>query len=302
MDKNIKIVATGGRYWKYPRWNQALLEIAGDYFDYLSLHSYAKKYRRHMKKKDLKNPKFAKEFYYYIVSAPYGIEEQIYETDKEIRKTLLDKPEITVAFDEWNCWAYMAPHEFVDFQMRDGLYTAGVFHAFRRQHKAVTLANFSKIVNALCMIRVNQYGMFLNPQYLVFKMYLNHQGPILLGTDVKCDNYPAPDYEKNRPQAKGQIPYLDASTTMSEDGKTVYLAVINLHIDKSIKTKISFDKWDFSSKVRIFELHHDNYMAENTFKNPNRLTIKESILNDVGNAFSYDFKAHSVTIMEFKKK
>ncbi len=302
VDEDIKIVATGGRYWKYPRWNQALFRIAGDYFDYLSLHSYAKKYRRHMKKQDLKDPNFAEEFYYYIISAPYGIEEQIIETDKEIRNALPNRPEIKIAFDEWNCWAYRVPYEEVDFALRDGLYTAGVFHAFRRQHKAVTLANFSKVVNAIAMIRVNQYGMFLNPQYIVFKMYLNHSGPILLGTDVQCDSFPAPEYEKGRPQAIGHIPYLDVSATMSEDENSIYVAVINLHAEKNIRTQVIFDRRNFSKEVKIFELYDVDYMAENTFDRRDRLTIKEDLLKDISNSLSYDFKAHSVTIMEFRKK
>jgi alpha-N-arabinofuranosidase len=307
VDKDIKIVASGARPWKYPRWNKALLKIAGDYLDYISLHSYAKKYRGKMQKEDLKDSKFAKEFYYYIVSSPYGIEEQIAGTDKEIRETLPNRPDIKVAFDEWNCWAYRPPGkefetENVDFALRDALYTAGTFHAFRRQHKALSIANFSKMVNAMPLIKVSQSGMFLNPQYLAFKMYLNHQGPILLGTDVKCDSYAAPDYEKNRPQAKGQIPYLDASATISEDGKAVYLAIINLHISKSIKAKISFDKWDFSSEVKVFELYDDDYMAENTFEKPNRLGIKEGLLKDVGDSYVHNFKPHSVTIMEFRRK
>lgn len=315
VDKDIKIVASGGRPWKYPRWNRALLEIAGDYLDYISLHSYTKKYRsnfkglgRGMQKSDLEDPEFAREFYYYIVSSPYGVEEQIAGSYKEIREVLPEKDDVTIAFDEWNCWAYRPTGrgeywvEEVEFTIRDGVYTAGMFHAFRRQHKAVTLANFSKTVNAMPLIKVNQAGIFLNPQYLAFKMYLNHQGPILLKTDVKCDSYAAPDYEKNRPQAKGQIPYLDVSVTQSEDGKTLYLAIINLHLDKNIETAISFDKWDFSGKIKIFELYADDYMAENTFENPNRLTIKDSMLDGLKNSFSYNFKPHSVTIMEFKKE
>ncbi len=301
VDGDIKIVAVGARYWKFPRWNQALFKIADGYFDYLSLHSYAKKYRSTLKKQDLKDPKFAEEFYYYIVSSPYGIEEQIIETDKEIRAALPSRPDVKIAFDEWNAFSYQMPYEEVDFALRDGLYTAGVFHAFRRQSSAVTLANFSKSVNAIAMMRVNQYGMFVNPQYLVFEMYLNHSGPTLLKTNVRCDTFPAPEYEKGRPQTKEHLQYLDVSATTGGDGKTVYLAVINLHADKSIKTGISFEKWDFSSDVKTFELYDDDYMAENTFENPNRLTIKEASLKDTSGPFSYTFKPHSVTIMEFQK-
>ena len=300
VDKDIKLVACGGRYWKYPRWNQAIFRIAGEYIDYLSLHSYAKKYRSTLKKQDLKDPKLAEETYYYIVSSPYGLEEQIIETDKEIREALPGRPEVTIAFDEWNAMLYRLPQ--TDFALRDGIYTAGIFHAFRRQLKAITVANFASVVDLIPLISVNEYGMFLNPQYLVFKMYLNHQGPTLLASDVKCGSFAAPEYEKGRPQAKGRIPYLDASVTTNDDENTVYLAVINMHADKNIRTRISFDRWNFSSKVKMFELYDDDYMAENTFEHPDRMAIRENILSDAGNPFDYNFKPHSVTIMEFRKK
>jgi len=302
VDKNIKIVAVGGRYWKFPRWNQALFKIAGKYIDYLSLHSYAKKYRATLKKEQLKDPKFAEEVYYYIVSSPYGIEEQIIETDKEIRKSLPDRPDIKISFDEWNSYYYKAPYEELDFALRDGIYTAGVLHAFRRQLDAATLANFSRTVNGIGMIRVNNCGLFLNPQYLAFKMYTNHSGPMLLKTDVKCDSFPAPDYEEGRRQAKGQIPYLDVSATIDKAGQTIYLAVINLHADKNVNAKVSLDKWNLEPQVKIFELYHDDYMAENTFDNTEKITIKNSILDGVSNGFDYSFKPHSVTIMELRQK
>jgi len=302
VDKNIKIVAVGGRYWKFPRWNQTLFKTAGKYIDYLALHSYAKKYRATLKIEQLKDPRFAEEVYYYIVSSPYGIEEQIIETDKEIRKSLPGRPDIKISFDEWNAYYRKALHEEINFTLRDGIYTAGVLHAFQRQFKAVTLANFSRMVNSIGMMKVNNCGLFLNPQYLTFKMYTNHSGPTLLKTSVKCDTFAAPDYEEGRPQAKSKIPYLDVSATTDKDGKTVYVAVINLHADKEIRTKLSFDRWDFTPDVKTIELYHPNYMAENTLEKPDNITIKENSLAGISNPFEYTFKPHSVTILEFQKK
>ena len=66
-------------------------------------------------------------------------------------------------------------------------------------------------------------------------------------------------------QRLGQIKYLDASATLSDDGKTLYLAVINLHAEKRVKTEISFDKYGFSSTVKLCEQHDEDYMTENTF-------------------------------------
>jgi len=306
VDPNIKLVACGGRSWFYPRWNQALLELAKGHFDYLSLHSYARKYRRTMKKDDLKNPAFAKEFYYYIVSAPYGIEEQIALTAREIKAALPGGPEIPVAFDEWNAWAYRAPnvgygdHE-VDFAARDGLYTAGVFHAFRRQYPAVKLASFSMTVNALGLIRVNRSGLFVNPQYLVFKMYMNHQGPVLVASEVQSADFPAPEYEEGRPQAVGRIPYLDASATLSEDGRTLYLAVINRHDAEPITADIRVEGWTPKPDGKIVWLDAAHYMTENTFEQPDRVSIRERPLV-AAPSMTHPFPPHSVTIFELGRQ
>jgi alpha-N-arabinofuranosidase len=307
VDPELELVASGGRSWFYPRWNQALLEQARGYFDYLSLHSYAKKYRSKMKKEDLNDPAFAREFYYYIVSAPYGIEEQIKLTADEIRSALPNGPQIGIAFDEWNCWAYRAPnrgygdHE-VDFAQRDGLYTAGVLHAFRRQNRVLKLASFSMTVNALGLIRVNRFGLFFNPQYLVFKMYTEHQGPVLVGSQVQAETYPAPEYEEGRPQAIGRIPHLDASATLSEDGRTLYLAVINLHDSEAIPAKIAIQDWAPQSTGRLIWLDAEHYMTENTFEHPERIRIREKALEEAGRSFVYRFPAHSVTILELYKE
>jgi alpha-N-arabinofuranosidase len=306
VEPGIKLVASGARAWFYPRWNQALLEAARGSFDYLSLHSYARKYRRTMKKDDLKDPGFAREFYYYIVSAPYGLEEQIALTAQELRAALPNGPEIPIAFDEWNCWAYRAPkagygdHE-VDFAARDGVYTAGVLHAFRRQHQAVKLASFSMTVNALGLIRVNRSGLFVNPQYLVFRMYMNHQGPVLVASEVQAPTFPAPEYEEGRPQAIGQIPYLDASATVSEDGQTLYLAVINLHDAQPMAAKIQVEGWTPKPAGKMVWLDAAHYMTENTFEQPGRVTIREQALAAAA-SMAHRFPPHSVTILELRRQ
>lgn len=302
VDPSIKLVASGGRHWFYPEWNQALFRTAGEYVDYLSLHSYAKKYRSHMEKKDLQDPDFAREFYYYIVSSPYGIEEQIELTGREICAAFPEGPQIAVAFDEWNCWAYRAPRLEVDFALRDGLYTAGIIHAFRRQCDVVKLANFSMTVNCLAMIRVNRFGLFFNPQYLVFRMYMNHQGPVLLESSVECDTYPAPEYEQGRPQAIGNIPYLDASATLSEDGETLYLGIINMHDAETVEAGININGWEPGPEGRVIRLDGQHYMIENSFESPDNITVREEELRGVGGSFKYRFPPHSVTVMELYRQ
>jgi alpha-N-arabinofuranosidase len=298
VDPNIKIVAVGARSWFAPHWNEALLGIAEPYVDFVSLHSYAKKYRSFVKKEELVCLPFAEEFYYYIVASPHGVEEQIALTAAELNSKRKSGSEIAIAFDEWNCWAYNAPEHSVDFAVRDGLYAAGMFHAFRRQSNVLKLANFSMLVNCLPLIRVDRRGLFLNPQYLVFKMYMNHQGPALLRSSVECETFPAPEYEAGRPQAAGRIPYLDASCTLSEDGSTLYMGIINRHDREDIKTEIAIEGWIPRPKGKRIWLDGGNYLTENTFDQPGNITIKEEALGDIKPTFTHTFPPHSVTVLE----
>ncbi len=301
VDPHITIVAVGARSWFAPSWNEALLRAAGDTVDMISLHSYAKKYRSFLKKRDLEDPAFAEEFYYYIVSSPYGVEEQIALTAEELRSKSRDGSKLAIAFDEWNCWAYNAPDHLVDFALRDGLYTAGMFHGFRRQSAALKLANFSMLVNCLPLIRVNRFGLFLNPQYLVFKMYMHHQGPVLLKSTVECETYPAPEYEAGRPQAIGRIPYLDVSGTLSDDGTTISLGMINRHHREAIETEIAVKEWAARLSGKRLWLHGAQYTTENTFDTPDNVTVQEEELLDLMPNFTTTLPPHSVTIFEFSR-
>ena len=177
-----------------------------------------------------------------------------------------------------------------------------MFHAFLRQHKALTLASFSMTVNALGLIRVNRFGLFFNPQYLAFKMYMNHQGPILVESGVEAETFAPPEYEEGRPQAVGKIPYLDSSATVSEDGKTLYLAVINLHDSDALATSIEIQGWTPRASGRVIRLNADHYMTENTFEHPDRIGIKDTVLLDARASMLYQFPPHSVTILELYKQ
>jgi alpha-N-arabinofuranosidase len=144
--------------------------------------------------------------------------------------------------------------------------------------------------------------MFLNPQYLIFDMYLNHSGPRLLKTDVRCDSFPAPEYEKGRSQAVAHIPYLDVSATMSEDKKTLYLGVLNLNISKVIETEITIRGWRPKSNGRMIWLDGNHYMTENTFEKPDNITIKDKTLRNLNNPVIYNFPPHSVSILEYYRE
>ncbi|MEE9118449.1 MAG: alpha-L-arabinofuranosidase C-terminal domain-containing protein, partial [Calditrichia bacterium] len=171
----------------------------------------------------------------------------------------------------------------------------------RRQNKAVTLGNFSKVVNALSMIRVNGPDLFFNPQYLVFKMYINHSGPHLIKSTVNCDDYPAPEYEKGRELAIGNIPYVDVSATISEDEDNLYLAVINRHIAKSLHVAIRLKHWEPRQKGKRISLAGEDYMTENTFEFPERIKIEEEDFKNVTSSMDIIIPRHSVTIFEFYK-
>jgi alpha-L-arabinofuranosidase len=157
-------------------------------------------------------------------------------------------------------------------------------------------------VNSLGLIRVNRFGMFFNPQYLAYQLYMNHQGPLLVRSAVECEAFKAPEYERGRPQAIGSIRYLDSSATLNEYRNTLFLAVINLHDSETITAEVSIERWESKSEGKVFWLDADHYMAENTFEKPRNVAIKERVLEGAKARMNYDFPAHSVTILELYRK
>jgi alpha-L-arabinofuranosidase len=94
--------------------------------------------------------------------------------------------------------------------------------------------------------------------------------------------------------------YLKCRGSVSADGRTLYLAVINRSEDQDLGAAIRVSGYKVVSgdPVRVFELNGKNKVAANPFGSSENVNIREKAVRVERLPFTYQFPAHSVTILE----
>src|SRR5207249_3128156 len=159
VDPSIRLVAVGA---DIPAWDEAVLRLAGDSFDYISIHQY-----------------HGQQDYAATVGAAAFVAQRLRllaeEIDRAMRHLRRTRP-IQIAMDEWNAndlaWgvAETIPElvaeegEYLEtseqqFALKDALFGASVFHAMFRECRHVTMANVAQMVNFLGLVRTSAEGL-----------------------------------------------------------------------------------------------------------------------------------------------
>ena len=279
VDPNIKLVAVG---CEDPEWNLDMVKKAGEYFDYLSVHIY------------IWGPKPYRE----LVAVPANIEQRlngVYGLVQSARQRFGVKREIKLAFDEWNVWypEAKAPllHQFTN--VGDAVFTGGVLNALERLCNKVPIGGFAQTVNVLPLILTDDDGnMVLSPQYLVFKLYGTNTGGLVLKSVVDSPS----DFSSELGE---HVPFVDLSATMTEDGGTLYLHLVNRHETETAELKVSFRGFKpkkGSAQCVAGESPNDR----NTFDAPNKVRIEKALVKVEKGECVVDLKPHSVTVAKLQ--
>jgi len=288
VDPSIKIVAVGA---DDPEWDMEVIKTAGKYIDYVSNHQY-----------------LGADDYYETVASVYWIEKRlkILENVIEIAQPFIEEEErVKIALDEWNIWYRSTPENGLEenYSLKDGLFAAGVFIILHKLCRSVTMANLAQLVNVLGAIHTNKQGLFLTPIYKAFELFVNHTGEIVLDALVKSETY---DIKGKGPFGQREfrlsnVPYLDASATLSKNKDKLYIAAINYHQQEDIKCSIFLEGFCPEKEAKIYELNGPDVMAENDFDHPQRVDIEESKINYANKEFTYRFPSHSVTVIKLER-
>jgi len=213
VDPNIRLIAVGDLEQRSiePEWNLEMIKVAGKYIDYLSVHTYIGGDREYME----------------LLSAPTQIEGSLkatYELVWSASRKYASGKDIKLAFDEWNVWYPDAKPVQLDqvTGVKDGLFTALVLNSLLRLPREVPIACFAQTVNVLPLISTGDDGsIYVNPQYLVFRMYGDNTGEFSVSASVDAPCYHSKEYLPE------YLPIVDASATLSEDGKVLYVHIVN---------------------------------------------------------------------------
>ncbi|MBS7654849.1 alpha-N-arabinofuranosidase [Candidatus Bathyarchaeota archaeon] len=280
VDPEIKLIAVG---CEDPEWNISMVRHAGEYFDYLSIHIYIwgvnKSYRE-------------------LVSYSVDIERRlrnIYDLIQSARRKYNIKREIKIAFDEWNVWYPEAKPPLLSqiTSIKDAVFTAGVLNSLHRLCNEVPIAAFAQTVNVLPLIFASNDGrIVLTPQYLVFKMYGENTGDNVLPATSDSPLYKSSELNM-------YIPFLDISATLTKNGNTLYLHLVNRHESDAAHLQVSFRGYK-PIKGCMQTVAGETVESKNTLEEPNAVRIEKGDVKVENDKVILELKPHSINIVKLE--
>ena len=330
VDPDIRLVGVGIP-WRQEEWTRPVLERAGRFLDYLSLHHYGASTRA-----------WTGEDYDDVVAQAVFFEQRITGYSQLVTAIAhdvgLDAPP-ALAFDEWNM-RHLEPADWPEPQagadggtsarqtppvdgwptrlrvnrwsprtLGDAVFAAGVFHAIHRTARLdspVAMANPVNLVNANGLIVARPQGALRSSLYHVWHLYRHHtgrtalraevDGPARSGSVTLGDNRDAHGELLTAPMT---VPYLDVSATRAEDA-TVRLAVVNRHRSETIRVRPVFDGraegTPARARMRVIGGDVSDLDAVNLFSTPDAIGVRDlGEVDAVGGAWTVP--PHSVSVL-----
>jgi alpha-N-arabinofuranosidase len=234
------------------------------------------------------------------VTAPLAAERAI-----EITSSLIDLARIengvppeqlrpTICFDEWNVWdpirAEGSKGAEECYTLSDALAVAVWLNVFVRKSKDLGMACIAQTVNVISPLMTTKDGITKQTTWWPLYLFSRYMRGWTISAHLSCATY---EGETSPKWVRGvkETPWLDVSATLGEDGY-VNLAVVNIHEEKGIETKID----GISGEASVFTVTADNVAATN-MKGKEEVDVAESTWDGKG---AYVFPKHSFTLLRWK--
>ncbi|MEF2965467.1 alpha-L-arabinofuranosidase C-terminal domain-containing protein [Paenibacillus sp. M1] len=312
-DPSIIILACGHTDQE---WNRAVLDIAGERIDYLTLHLYHGYNRFAM---DRGTP--AEERYKAIATFPEWTRHNIEET----RAQILANPKhshVKLAITEYNTMYY--PNN-----VRKGLpdeHTLGAavanaanLNEMLRASDLVHIGSFSDLVNGWLggCIRVGDYyadqycgktpgwsghplTVYGTPTYEVMKLYANRDISRLLPVDVSCGTFSV-QADITTPVELDALPDLDIAACTNEDGSVITVFIVNRSL-QAVKAGLNLRGSDLTGGTLLYEITGDSEREINSVFEPDRIACKVNVVPAEAWKAGYPLRPTSVYALEIRTK
>jgi hypothetical protein len=164
----------------------------------------------------------------------------------------------------------------------------------------------------------------VRPPYWALYLWTHYFGSTLLSSDVRCGTFDIPspqgdDWPKDgilwsRIAAQDRIPLLAAHSSLSADGKTLYLMAVNRDLANDLETTVRIDGFVPQSSADVHALTTDVRPASrrlqdlmtvwdsNNEDRPDTVKIRDSRLDGTGPTFRWTIPAHSAVALVLKAR
>lgn len=288
VDPTIQLMACGTSYWEGQLVErvQLLLEQAGQFIDYLSMHWYignrTNNFSEYMAFSELIEDR---------LSAYEGLIQAL-----RLQQNI--KHPISIAVDEWNVWyrTFDSSGESTKgleevYNLEDALLTGIQLNAFIRHARTVKMANLAQLVNAIAPIVTRPDSLLLQTIFYPFELYSRTCGSVALDIFWAGETFST--------EAYSGIRVLDVAATLNESENQLTVYVVNRCETDSMPTTITLDSGQFRGSVQVYTVNGPHIKAENSFSQPEQVVTSEAALTAQGNSFTYAFEPHSVTALVF---
>lgn len=268
VDPSIELVACGSSNRQMPtfaEWEATVLDLAYDYVDYISLHTY-------YGNRDNDTPNFLAR----SLDMDQFIESVVAICDY-IKAKKRSKKTMYLSFDEWNVWFHsneadkkiepwtVAPPLLEDiYTMEDALLVGSMLISLLRHADRVKIACLAQLVNVIAPIMTKTGGPAWRQTifYPFMHASLYGRGAVLLPI-VKCDKYDTKDFT--------DVPYLDAIGVISECEEKVTIFAVNRDLEGDMEFECDLRSFPEMMVQEHIVLDHPDLKATNTAENPNNV-------------------------------
>jgi alpha-N-arabinofuranosidase len=236
VDPSIKLfaAATANEDWTLP-----LLQQAGTYLDYVSIHGYW----------DVLNSNNNPSGYLACMMKTQAPEIAIQRTIAILEKAKL-RGKVKIAFDEWNLRGWHHPtfpcgeadkSRIQDrdkndinstYTMADAVFSACVLNSFIRNCRDVEIGGFSPVVNTRGALFVHPKGIVRRTTFHVLSMYANKLEKNVLPIRLNSEKLV---------RGNQSVPVLDAIVTCNDAKNRFVVAVVNKSPDKTVEFAPDFE-------------------------------------------------------------
>ncbi len=335
-DPSIRILAIGGenfgRYTSnfFPNWNRIVLEQGAGLMDYLALHNAYQPVLFEDGGADVRT------VYAAMLASPILIKRNLDVVSKQIDTYAGSRAaHIKLAITEWSPIFHIDPtNKWVDHvkTLGSGLFVASTMKAFLESPR-VEIANAFKLAepgfqgwiqaqHEDILTRQPADGQFVpTAPFYALQMYTRHFGETLVESSSTSPTYDS--VAVGMADKVSDVPYLDVVSSLSGDGKTLYLLAINKNFDQPIRAKIALTGFKPDGGGSVWTLNGTGIDANTGTKmprggaeygrpieaqpnprfskgSPEEVTLSSKPLQGASAAFEYTFPAHSVTSLEIR--
>jgi alpha-N-arabinofuranosidase len=298
-DPSIQLVACGQSGWS--EWDEIVLGGLAELIDFHSIHLYTG------------------------TADHYATVFQSHQAERAIRicSALIERVRLAqrishpvhIAFDEWNVWYRTRSHEDrvggveERYTLTDALAIATYLNGFIRHCRAVRIANFAQLVNAIAPIFTRPDALFLQTIYHPLRLYAEHCREVALDVHVSGDTCEL--LASQEPEAAGRVHHvsdmgpftlLDAAATCDVAGRQVALTVVNRDRERDLNAAIDLGAAALAGAIDVAEVNGPDAGAVNSFEHPRTVEVREYQCAREGHSFVHRFPAHSVSVLRFQTR